>query len=157
MQRISEKMMAGPLWVGCSFSWSKTLPPLNSQCLIVGKISSIKGLIVYCLFGLKWKRRRDEKREARKGVSLCFWSIWSHILLAMGFRQRPAYHSRCTWMGCVCLCMWRGREEERETERERKMLKEVRCYGLTICRPPQHLLISFRIHFQNPSSQCNNI
>ena len=87
----------------------------------------------------KWKRKRDDQREARKGVSLCFWSIWSHILLAMGFRQHPAYHSRCTWMGCVCLCMWRGREGERETERN---VEGIRCYGVTICRPRQHLFRS---------------
>ena len=64
-------------------------------------------------------------------------------------------HTVYLWMGCVCLSMWRGREGERETERE--MLKEVRCYGLTICHHLQHLFISFNIYFQNPNSQCNNI
>ena len=125
MQRISEKMMAGPLWVGCSFSWSKTLPPLNSQCLIVGKISSIKGLIVYCLFGLKWKRRRDEKREARKGVSLCFWNISRHILgggfqatASIAFKVYYVYcvHTLCTceWGVCVWVCGGGGKEKEKQ-------------------------------------------
>ena len=42
-------------------------------------------------------------------------------------------------MGCVCLCMWRGREGERETERN---VEGIRCYGVTICRPRQHLFRS---------------
>ena len=119
MQRISEKMMAGPLWVGCSFSWSKTLPPLNSQCLIVGKISSIKGLIVYCLFGLKWKRRRDEKREARKGVSLCFWNI-SHHILSGGFQAASSIPFKVYLNGvCVCVCVCGGGGKEKEKQREK--------------------------------------
>ena len=118
MQRTSEKMMAGPLWVGCSFSWSKILPPLNSQCLIVGKISSIKGLIVYCLFGLKWKRRRDEKREARKGVSLCFWNISRHILSG-GF-QATASISFKVYLNGVCVFVYVEGEGRRERNRERE-------------------------------------
>ena len=99
------------------------------------------------------KTKRWKKRQGREWASA--FEISLATVLAVGFRQHSAYHSRCTWMGGMCLCMWRGREGERKTERE--MLKEVRCYGLTICRPPQHLFISFNIYFQNPSSQCNNI
>ena len=102
----------------------------------------------------KSKRQRDEQRETRKGVSLCFWSIWSHILLAMGFRQHPVYHSTCTWMGCVCVYVEEEGRRKRNTERN---IEGIRCYGLTICHSRQYLFISFKIYCWNLTSQCNSI
>ena len=86
------------------------------------------------------KRQKDEETEAKKGTNLCFWIIYL-ILSFVDFRQCTTYHSRYTWIGCV----WKV------GIREREMLKEIRCYGLTICHPTN---IFF---FWNSNSQCNGM
>ena len=116
------------------------------------KISNKRSNSIMPLWPQMEKTEMKKERQGREWASA--FEISLSTFLAVGFRQHSAYHSRCTWMGCMCLCICRGREGERETDRE--MLKEVRCYGLTICCLPQHLFISFNIYFQNPNSQCNN-
>ena len=78
------------------------------------------------------KRQRNEETEARKGKNLCFWNIYliyfnlSYSLICR-FQAMPN-----TWMGCV----WKvGDKRERNVE-------GIRCYGVTICRPRQHLFRS---------------
>ena len=113
-------MMAGPLWAGCSFSWSKTLPPLNSQGLIVGKTSSIKGLIVSCLFGLQMKKtKRWAKRDKEGSEPLLLKYLIPHSL-SYGFQATSSISFKVYLNGvCVCVYVCGGGAKEKEKQREK--------------------------------------
>ena len=90
------------------------------------------------------KRQRNEETEARKGTNLCFWNSYliyfnlSHSLICR-FQAMPNISFKVYLHG-VC---------GRWGIREREMLKEVRCYGLTICHPTNI--------FFNSNFQCNGM